>query len=521
MILIDDILKLFSGWREESFGTNYLTAQGGTMISLCPLPLILCDKVFSIKAANSAFARFFKFPLNKLPGQTLFQLLGNNKVTLTAEGKEYQQITSLVTMVSKRNPKILQGEFPKIGKRIFHIFTRRLPSNILVLFQDITEAKVLEDKISRSRHELLSIFDGIEDPMVMIDKDLKIRRINQSMLKVLGGTNYLAFIGKACYFKLHGRKSQCPDCTATQTFAKAKKTSRLGFLEARPQADEYQYQITSYPLQSSANPKGLAQKGSIFGKVTSIAEFYRDVTDMKRVEEELYESERKRIMEPLAAGIAHEVRNPLAIVRSTAQYCLSNVKGDNDLAESFQTIIKSTETANRVISDFIDFARPETINFERQPLEPILKEGLRLVHGRAKTQRVKLSKSISRNLPQLFIDKKRFLQAYMNFLMNALDAMPNGGKLMVEARRNNSHQGVCLIIHDSGKGIPEKVLSKIMQPFYSTKTEGVGLGLSIAEGIVRSHGGKIGFKSQPGVGTEVTILLPVRKRLFNAKYSHH
>jgi len=99
--------------------------------------------------------------------------------------------------------------------------------------------------------------------------------------------------------------------------------------------------------------------------------------------------------------------------------------------------------------------------------------------------------------------------------------MPNGGKLRVEAARDNSHRGVRLIIHDSGKGIPEEVLSKILQPFYSTKKEGVGLGLPIAEGIIRSHGGKVDFKSQPREGTEVMVLLPVRKRNINGNHSRY
>ena len=108
--------------------------------------------------------------------------MGNSKITLTANGKKYSQITSLLSVVRQQNPKILQGEFPKLGQRVFHIFTRMLPPNILVLFYDMTEAKELEDKISKSRTELLSVFDGIEDPMVTIGKDFKIKRINEARL---------------------------------------------------------------------------------------------------------------------------------------------------------------------------------------------------------------------------------------------------------------------------------------------------------------------------------------------------
>ena len=187
MILIDNILKLLLGREEESLGEDYLIAKGEKIFSACSLPYVVCDKNFLIRAANPAFARFFKIPLKKLEEKTLFQILGNSKITLTANGKKYSQITSLLSVVKERNPKILQGEFPKIGQRVFHIFMRMLPPNILVLFADMTEVKELEDKISKSRTELLSVFDGIEDPMVTIGKDFKIKRINEAMLKAVGG----------------------------------------------------------------------------------------------------------------------------------------------------------------------------------------------------------------------------------------------------------------------------------------------------------------------------------------------
>jgi len=507
--LTNNILELLLGREEEVFGRAYFVTQGEKIISNLPLPLVVCDKVFLILSANPAFTRLFKVHAEELKGRNLFQILGNHKITLLQNGKEYQQITSLSMVIGHRNPKVLQGEFPKIGKRVFHLLTRKMASHVLILFQDMTEIKAWEDKVSTSRHELLSVFDGVEEPMVMIDKNLKIRRFNKAMLESVEGSNYQAFLGGACYFKLHGRKSPCPECTAPRTFRTGKKSSRFGLLENHSQAEERQYHITCYPLRSSA------------GKVIGVAESYRDVTEVRQIEAELYESERRRIMEPLAAGIAHEVRNPLAIIRSTAQYCLSEVNNDESLAESLQRIIKSAENANQVINDLVNFSRPEPINFERQPLEPLLKEGLDLVRGRAKTQKVYLFKSITGNLPELFLDKKRFLQAYINFLMNALDAMPQGGKLGVQVHQNGDHRGLRLIIRDSGEGIPEELISKISQPFYSTKKSGMGLGLPIAEGIVRSHGGYVDFKSQPGQGTTVTIFLPVKKRPEIYAYGNH
>ena len=109
----------------------------------------------------------------------------------------------------------------------------------------------------------------------------------------------------------------------------------------------------------------------------------------------------------------------------------------------------------------------------------------------------------------------------MNFLVNSLDAMPRGGRLEIEAHRHNGDRSAIVTIRDSGEGIPEEILSKILQPFYSTKKAGVGLGLPIAEGIIRSHGGKVQFRSRKGKGTEVVIALPLRKRLPHGNNSRH
>lgn len=506
MSLVDEIFgKIFSWFQGdgiEFWKSRDLALQAVQIASALTFPLVLCDKKLSILLVNPAFTRLFKIDADQLKGKTLLQVLGSN-VKIGEKGGRERQLSSLLEVVGWRNPKILTGIFPKLGQRVFHFYTRTLPPNLLFVFQDVTEEKELQAKIENSRSELLSVFDGIDDPMVMINRNFRICRINESMLKVLGGSSYKSFIGKACYLKLHGQKERCPGCTADKTFTTGKKTTRLSLLAARPNAEDFSYQITHYPLKGPE------------GKVTGIAECYKDITDVKQIEEELFESERTRVMEPLAAGIAHEVRNPLAIIRSTAQYCLGEIGKNADLEESLSSIIRSAESANRVISDFLDFARPQSVDFKWQSLRPLLEEGLRLIKGRAKGQKVRVIKSIGGNIPNLMLDKRRFLQAIMNFLINSLDAMPEGGRLEIEARRQNhrgNHRACEVVIRDSGKGVPEEMVSELFKPFYSTKKEGVGLGLPIAEGIIRAHGGRVQFRSWEGKGSEVHIFLFIRKK---------
>lgn len=481
-----------------------MALRAGRIFSLLPFPLLLCDKKFSVIQANQAFTRLFQMKEDNLPGKNLFKILGG-RVSLRWNGVD-EGIAALPEFLSKRNPKTVVGTFPKIGKRVFRIYNRSLKGNeILLLFQDVTHDFELRQLIEKSRKELLSIFDGIEDPMVMIDKNFRIRRINEQMLATLGAKSYREFLGKACWLKLHGRTERCSGCTADTTFNTGFKTSRVGPLERRSQPDEFSYQITCYPLKD------------VKGEVTGVAECYRDMTEITRVKEELYESERGRVMESFAAGIAHEVRNPLAVIQSSAQFCLSEAAVNGNLRESLEAIVKSVGVANRVVNGLLNFAKPQEVFFQRQRLKPILEEGLRLAKGRAKGQKVRVKKSIA-NLPPLILDKARFLQAYMNFLLNALDAMPQGGRLSVGAHYDRRSRRIAILIQDTGEGVPTEMVHKIFQPFYTTKKEGLGLGLPIAEGIIRSHGGQVAFKSWPGKGSEVRINLPMARKFSRTSY---
>lgn len=378
------------------------------------------------------------------------------------------------------------------------------------LLHDLTTKKKqeLKEKMEKSRSELLSIFDGMDDPMVVINKNFRIQRVNQAMREALGKKSYKEFIGRACYFKLHGYHEKCPGCSAPKTFHSGKKTARIGLLEKKSNPDETTYQITCYPLKDST------------GKVTSIVESYRDITDTIHMEEELYQSERNRLVESLAAGVAHEVRNPLAVIQSTAQYCLGEIGQNKELEESLQAIIKSSQVANNVVSTLLDFSKPSEINFKQQSIKPLLKQALQLVKGRAKSQKVKIVQSFSKTFPKLTLDEKQINQALINFFINALDAMPKGGILRVEGSYHPRIKKCVISIKDTGQGVPEEMVPKIFHSFYSTKKGGIGLGLPIAEGIIRSHGGKVSFKSWEGRGSEVKIELPFKRRQLATGLSH-
>jgi signal transduction histidine kinase len=354
--------------------------------------------------------------------------------------------------------------------------------------------------ISQSRNELLQVFDGFDDPVVVIDKKFIIQRVNRATLSTLDKGSYEPFLGKPCYEVLHGLKERCPQCTAPATFFTGEKTIRRGYLQAKQNLTERTYDITCYPLRNSQR------------EVTAVAEYYRDSTETVNLTRELYESERARVMEPLAAGLTHQIRQPLTVIRSTAQYALDAFKEtakEGDFHETMESIIQNADVVNDVLSDFTHFSKPSQYQMKGGSLTKVLNQGLRLIQQQLKSKKISVVKDWSENLPEIMMDEKLLLQAYLNLFTNSLEAMSGGGKLTVRAYvEGKETPKIYITIEDTGKGVPKELIPKLSQPFFSTKEGGVGLGLPIAEGIIRSHGGQIAFESYEGKGTKVTSAFP-------------
>ena len=469
-------------------------------IEAFPLPAALVNSRFLLLKTNHPLRRLFQLKTVGLEGLSLGRIIGQSPSLVSDDGNRERPVR-LSELARLPNPKTIRGPFPRIGHHVFSVFTESLSLGraraSLFVFEERTLDHRREEAIAKSRSELLSIFDATRDPTVLIDPEYRIRRINRSMLSVMGRNSYKEFIGKPCYQKLHGLKGRCPGCTAGQTFTSGEETVRNGLLSGRKEAENFPYEIACVPIKD-AN-----------GRVTGIAESYRDLTHVTRLQEELYESERNRVVIPLAAGVAHEIRNPLAVIRSTAQYSMEKGVSPDEVRENLGVILQNTDRANRVIGELLDFARPQRVDFKHQPLKAVLEEGVRLIKPRAARQKVAVSLSVPDRLPRLVLDKHRFLQAWFNLLVNSLDAMPRGGRMEVSVGLDRKAEEVTVTLADTGVGVPEEMVSRIFQPFFTTRKEGVGLGLPIADGIIRSHGGKIMFKSRAPRGTEVSILLPL------------
>lgn len=209
----------------------------------------------------------------------------------------------------------------------------------------------------------------------------------------------------------------------------------------------------------------------------------------------------------LAAGAAHEIRNPLTAIKSTLQY-LQSKHGDETSRKLLAAAIQETDRIDEIVSALLSFSRPTEIRKERHDLREILEEGLDLISFEARTHKVAVHRQFPEAPLSIQGDKSQLKQLFLNIFLNALQAMPNGGEMKVEARRKEGQKAV-VAVADTGEGIPEENLDRIFDPFFTTKKSGTGLGLSIGYNIAKSHRGEIEVKSRVGQGTTILISLPL------------
>ncbi|MGA3173461.1 MAG: transporter substrate-binding domain-containing protein [Syntrophorhabdales bacterium] len=239
--------------------------------------------------------------------------------------------------------------------------------------------------------------------------------------------------------------------------------------------------------------------------------FSRDITERKHLEEELIQSERLAIMGEMAAGIAHEINNPLGIILANTEELVQQNAGDGETKESLQAIERNAVRAGKFIDDLLTFTRPSAPTKARIDLATLVEESLSLCKQQLRQKQIEVEKAFT-GAPLFFEgDDSQIQQVVVNLVLNAIQAMPGKGKLRVRAGRGDDDGvgSIRLEIADSGMGIPEKDLAKIFDPFYTArKNKGFGLGLSISKRIIEKHNGTVRVESEEGRGTVIYIDLP-------------
>ena len=242
------------------------------------------------------------------------------------------------------------------------------------------------------------------------------------------------------------------------------------------------------------------------GEAQGAVVLLRDLRTLKALQHRVERTERLAALGRLAAGVAHEIRNPLGAIRGLVQYFQATWKEDLQQQAYLDVIVREVDRLNRVVSDLVEFARPRDLQREPHDLVEIVQHALTLVEADVRAKGVHIVRDLDETLPPLLVDRDLLLQALLNVLLNAVEAMEPSGQLRV--RLGDSPAAVELAIQDSGCGIPPEHLGRLFEPFFTTKRQGTGLGLAIAHSVLQAHAGEIVIESTPGRGTTATIRLP-------------
>jgi signal transduction histidine kinase len=230
-----------------------------------------------------------------------------------------------------------------------------------------------------------------------------------------------------------------------------------------------------------------------------------------RLKERLAHAERLSSMGEMAAGISHEIRNPLGIIRSSAEL-LKKKAAKVDPANTIPDIIvEEANRLNRIITDFINYAKPRSPNFAACRVEEVIDKNITFLEAQINEQGYVVKKNYQNSLPEIMADSTMLYQSFLNILINAMQAMPDGGRILIEVGAGDHL--VTVHFDDEGQGIPHENLGKIWDPFFTTKEMGTGLGLGIVKNIVESHGGSIQIVNRPVRGARVTIELPLKQKV--------
>lgn len=276
------------------------------------------------------------------------------------------------------------------------------------------------------------------------------------------------------------------------------------------------FQVTTAPLHD---------KG---GQVTYVVQFVRDITEQKAAQARMMRAGQLAAVGELAGQVAHEVNNPIGIISAKARLLLADHR-DSMSEKTAQELIKIIKLSDRVAGiagGLLSYCRPSTAQRTRLSLCSPIRSALSMVEQRAKKSGIQIEDQLPERLPMIKANPDEMEQVFLNLFLNALDAMLDGGRLIVTARmeegqdRTTGPGKLAVVVEDTGSGIPADIQSRIFEPFYTTKPEGegTGLGLSICQGLVKSHGGYIDVQSTPGEGTRITVSLPITHPETESKY---
>mgnify|MGYP000855221349 FL=1 len=469
------------------------------LLEAIPSSLLLIDDETRIVAANKNFLSKNRKSRSDAIGKKLEELLSEPLI-------ENMDITGKVRQTFKYNQAIRGGRMtyraPGVPLRIYYysilpfVWNNQV-EHVMLLMDDVTEQIRLSDEVLRAQRRYAGVVESAADIVLSTDPSGVILTWNTAAEKITGFRSH----------EVHG----------TQFFDWVPKENRSELVQVfRKVRVGGNSETGEWDIRTKNNQR--LPIGWIFsgmqdetGETMGIVAIGRDLRERRELEMQLLKSQKLAALGVMAGGIAHEIRNPLAVSYSAAQFLM-----EEDLSREFQTvcvqkILSGIEKASTIIQDLLRFARPSsTTDLTHLDLIPVIHDTIKLVINQAKIQKVSISLDFSIDKAWVLGHANLLQQALLNLFLNGINSMPEGGVLNVQVDKSDSE--VIVRIVDSGLGIARENLEKIFDPFYTLPPvgKGTGLGLSICHTIVvKQHLGKIEVTSSEGQGSTFTVRLPV------------
>lgn len=363
---------------------------------------------------------------------------------------------------------------------------------------NLKDLQRLFDIVERGKYMWEATFDAIRDPVMIINSGYRVLRANVAAAERCG-RDIRDLIGKKCYETFARRKKICPHCPLAETL----RTGKPRAVEIDALMPGGDFNVSSYPILVKAGFKG-----------PQVVHHYHDVTEERRLQRKLMQSEKMAAIGMLAGGVAHEINNPLAGILAFTQL-LKHELPVGEAADDLKEIEEAARRCKKIVQDLLTFARPHgESRLTSVSLVDAVEQIFPLARLNLHHHNVTLETDNEENLPLVRGNSPRLQQVFLNLINNAAQAMlpKGGGVVIVRIRRDVSKRHLLAEVIDHGVGIKKEYLGKIFDPFFSTKetNEGTGLGLSICYSIVAEHGGKIEVESEEGEGSVFRVILPVQ-----------
>lgn len=244
------------------------------------------------------------------------------------------------------------------------------------------------------------------------------------------------------------------------------------------------------------------------GPISGCLMLFKEMTEMRRLEKEIERSKRLAAIGKLAAGVAHEIRNPLSSIKGFATYFKDKFKDSDEDKQTAETMIYEVERLNRAVTQLLEFARPVAVDLTDVSPDNLISHSLRLVENDLKDKRIESRADIQTRKATIRTDQDRMNQVLLNLYLNAIEAMDKGGRLTVTVSDTDDENFIAIDVTDNGRGIAEEDMEQIFDPYFTTRNTGTGLGLAIVYKLIETLGGSISVSSRPGEGTTVHLQIP-------------